>query len=111
MGSNLVERLRTFNIPACVEAADYIEALEAQARDRMEFQYKQSQLSVKDMKRIMELEAALKPFADASGGLEPRDYDARVVAWIGNAEPNNGGAYGLHASDFRRAASLLEAKS
>jgi hypothetical protein len=50
---------------------------------------------------------ALKPFADASEGLEPNDYDARVVAWIGNAEPNGGGAYGLHASDFRRARAAL----
>lgn len=60
--------------------------------------------------RIEALEAALKPFADASEGLEPGDYDARIVAWIGNAEPNNGGAYGLHASDLRRAAKALEAK-
>jgi hypothetical protein len=59
--------------------------------------------------RVRVLEIALKPFADASDGLEDGDYDARIVAWIGNAEPNNGGAYGLHASDFRRARAVLKA--
>jgi len=56
---------------------------------------------------VARMREALKPFADASDGLEPNDYDARVVAWIGNAEPNGGGAYGLHASDFRRARAAL----
>jgi hypothetical protein len=62
------------------------------------------------LREAARLREALKPFADASEGLEPGDYDARIVAWIGNAEPNNGGAYGLPASDFRRAAKALEAK-
>jgi guanyl-specific ribonuclease Sa len=59
--------------------------------------------------RVRVLEDALKPFSYASDGLEDGDYDARIVAWIGNAEPNNGGAYGLHASDFRRARAALKA--
>ena len=89
--AELCERLRTELTGyegLLVEAAD---ALTAQAE------------------RVRVLEEALKPFAYAADGVEPGDYDALIVAWIGNAEPNNGGAYGLHASDFRRARAALKA--
>lgn len=61
--------------------------------------------------RVRMLESALRPFAYAADGVEPSDYDALIVAWIGNAEPNNGGAYGLHASDFRRARAALRGEA
>jgi hypothetical protein len=57
------------------------------------------------------LREALKPFAYCSGGLTNRDYDARIVAWIGEPEPEGVGAYGLHAADFRRAARALHGEA
>jgi Mg2+ and Co2+ transporter CorA len=87
--------------------------LEARNREVNRQRIEAETLARSQAARLSELERenarmreALKPFADAADGLSERDYDARVVAWIGDAEPNNGGAYGLHASDFRRAAAL-----
>jgi len=85
------------DLDQCLEASKSLQAREWQLQARIDELERENAA----------LREALKPFAHAADGLSKRDYDARVVAWIGDAEPNNGGAYGLHASDFRRARAAL----
>ena len=61
---DLVARLRTFNIPACVEAADRIEALESRERDLLAE-------NAKLLVDLAEAQVALEPFAD-----EANTYDS-----------------------------------